>query len=63
MGGVSRDWWNQGCHLESIFKEVQFLNNVGNTEMLAKTTLGIPFYRDITEDAAIKISRCLMGTL
>ena len=59
----SRDWWNQGCHLESIFKEVQFLNNVGNTEMLAKTTLGIPFYRDITEDAAIKISRCLMGTL
>lgn len=57
----SRDWWNRGCHHEPIFQDIQFLNNEGNTDILAETTLGIPFYRDITEDAVLKISRCLKG--
>jgi len=45
----TRDWWNQGCHLEPIFKEHQFLNFDKNTHFLAQTTLGIPFYREISE--------------
>jgi len=43
----TRDWWNQGCHLEPAFTHYQFIDLYGNTKRLAKTTLGIPFYRDI----------------
>lgn len=55
----SRDWWGQGCHLEPIFRKVQFLNDAGNTSVLAKTTLGIPFYRDIEIDPIKEIAQAL----
>ncbi len=47
----TRDWWNQGCHLEPVFKDCQFFDMEGNTKDLATKTLGIPFYRDISSGA------------
>lgn len=46
----TRDWWNQGCHLEPVFKEYKYYDFYQNTLNLTNTTLGIPFYRDIDED-------------
>jgi dTDP-4-amino-4,6-dideoxygalactose transaminase len=59
----SRNWWNQGCHHESIFRGFKFINNLSNTDALAQTTLGIPFYRDITFEDMIQVSTCLEGVL
>ncbi len=47
----TRDWWNQGCHLEPAFCHYEFINIRNNTNILAKTTLGIPFYKDISQDS------------
>jgi dTDP-4-amino-4,6-dideoxygalactose transaminase len=46
----TRDWWNQGCHLEPFFKDYPFFDLEGNTKDLATKTLGIPFYRDISTE-------------
>lgn len=42
-----RDWWNQGCHRELAFADVLVPMGLRNTDYLAQTTLGIPFFRDI----------------
>ena len=44
-----RNWWNQGCHREIAFAGVRMPKGVQNTEYLASVTLGVPFFRDISE--------------
>lgn len=55
----TREWWNQGCHLEPAFAAYQFLDLNGNTANLAKTTLGIPFYRDIPKESIEIVAQSL----
>jgi dTDP-4-amino-4,6-dideoxygalactose transaminase len=43
-----RNWWNQGCHRELAFKGASVPTALENTEYLANVTLGIPFFRDIS---------------
>jgi dTDP-4-amino-4,6-dideoxygalactose transaminase len=50
-----RDWWNQGCHKERAFTDVLAPMGLKNTDYLAQTTLGIPFYRDITVNQAEEV--------
>jgi len=47
----TRNWWNQGCHLEPAFADYKFIDLHGNTNRLAKNTLGIPFFCDISESS------------
>lgn len=59
VGIQTRDWWNKGCHKEPAFSSFQTVGNLPNTEILAETTLGIPFYRDIEESKIDKIINTL----
>jgi dTDP-4-amino-4,6-dideoxygalactose transaminase len=54
----TRDWWNQGCHREFAFEPYNFLNIAGNTALLAKTSMGLPFFRFLTADHVKKIHLC-----
>ncbi len=54
-----RDWWNQGCHREPAFANVLTPIGLKNTEYLAQTTLGIPFFRDINANQAEEVFQAL----
>jgi dTDP-4-amino-4,6-dideoxygalactose transaminase len=51
-----RDWWNQGCHNEPFFKKNKRADSLKNTENLAKTTLGIPFFKGMSVEKIDKLS-------
>lgn len=54
-----RNWWNHGCHRELAFADTPIPKNLQNTEYLANSTLGIPFFRDITETSIASIFESL----
>jgi dTDP-4-amino-4,6-dideoxygalactose transaminase len=58
----TRNWWNQGCHLEPAFAHYQFIDLYGNTNTLANNTLGIPFFRDITKSSIDSIFDSIKNT-
>jgi dTDP-4-amino-4,6-dideoxygalactose transaminase len=55
----TRDWWNKGCHKEPAFSSIETVGELPNTQILAETTLGIPFYRDIADAQIDKIINTL----
>jgi len=59
----SRDWWSQGCHKEPVFVTAQSIGDMSNTDTLATTTLGIPFYRDIDERDIEEIAQSIKGAI
>ncbi|MDA7715950.1 DegT/DnrJ/EryC1/StrS family aminotransferase [Pontimonas sp.] len=58
----SRDWWSAGCHPMPAFKGIQSVGNLTNTDYLASTTLGLPFFRDLGRSAAEKIAEIISTT-
>jgi dTDP-4-amino-4,6-dideoxygalactose transaminase len=58
-GIQTRDWWNGGCHKEPAFSLTKTVGDLPNTDILAETTLGIPFYRDIEDSKIDKIIHTL----
>jgi dTDP-4-amino-4,6-dideoxygalactose transaminase len=54
-----RNWWNNGCHHEIAFAGAYIPHKLQNTEYLANTTLGIPFFRDISEASIASIFESL----
>jgi dTDP-4-amino-4,6-dideoxygalactose transaminase len=45
-GVQTRAWWGEGCHKLSIFKNIR-KSNLVNTNKLSRTTLGLPFFKEI----------------
>jgi dTDP-4-amino-4,6-dideoxygalactose transaminase len=58
-GIQTRDWWNKGCHKEPAFSSIKTVGGLPNTEILAETTLGVPFYRDLELSKIDKIINTL----
>ena len=58
----TRDWWNQGCHLEPAFQQYLFFDAFGHTKRLADISLGIPFYKDITTESILRITEKIHQT-
>jgi dTDP-4-amino-4,6-dideoxygalactose transaminase len=50
----SRQWWGLGCHKMKAFEKIAG-GDYRNTDALAITTLGLPYFRGITDD-----QRCLI---
>ncbi|AKO64550.1 hypothetical protein VI34_06425 [Methylophilales bacterium MBRSG12] len=49
-----RDWWNQGCHANEYLR--QFASySLPQTDMLAQTTIGIPFHLHLKPDEIKKV--------
>lgn len=55
----SRDWWNQGCHREPAFAHYPCYGDLNHTHELAQTSLGIPFFKDLTEEKITRIAKVL----
>jgi dTDP-4-amino-4,6-dideoxygalactose transaminase len=58
-----RNWWNRGCHRELAFVGTYIPKGLQNTEYLAKSTLGIPFFRDISQASIASIFESLRKLL
>lgn len=58
----TRRWWEQGCHKMQAFLDVP-RGSLQVTEDLASKTLGLPFFRGITEGQVQRIARTLSPVL
>jgi dTDP-4-amino-4,6-dideoxygalactose transaminase len=56
----SRSWWGSGCHKMQAFSEYS-CGAFPNTERLAITTIGLPFYRNISEFQKDSLEKVLRG--
>ena len=54
----SRDWWGAGLHREPAFERC-LRDALPVTEMLAVSTLGLPYYADMTDDEVRAVGRAL----
>jgi dTDP-4-amino-4,6-dideoxygalactose transaminase len=54
----SRQWWGSGCHKMSAFKDFAH-GDFRMTDKLANSTLGLPFFRSISESQRLKIEEAL----
>lgn len=50
-----RDWWSAGCHQMPAFRQVKFVGTLEVTEDVASRSLGLPFFRGITNDEVTRI--------
>lgn len=48
-GIESRRWWGSGCHSMPSLKSLRREGELANTEWLASTTLGLPYFRGMTQ--------------
>lgn len=46
-GIMTRKWWGNGCHHQPVFQKSLRASDLANTEILQKSTLGLPFYQDM----------------
>ena len=44
----TRKWWSQGCHHMEALKGIPREGLLSNTDNLAATTLGLPYFRGMT---------------
>ncbi len=54
----TRQWWGDGCHASPAFAECP-RTDLPNTERLARSTLGLPFYMDLDAADAARIADIL----
>jgi dTDP-4-amino-4,6-dideoxygalactose transaminase len=54
----SRAWWGNGCHKMPAFSNFP-RGDLSKTELLANTTVGLPFYRSISEFQKLEIEKAL----
>ena len=54
-----RDWWSKGCHKMAAFRSFTEGMEFPITDMVANQTLGLPFFRGMSEEQAEAIHECL----
>ena len=54
----SRRWWEQGCHQMPAFSKIP-RGHLPITSSLASKTLGLPFFRGITEKQVVSVARII----
>lgn len=54
-----RNWWNDGCHLEPVFKKCKKSINLDNTSLLSSSTLGISFHELLLKEQVIILKEAL----
>ncbi len=59
QGVATRRWWGDGCHAQAAFTSCQ-ADPLPATEALARTTLGLPFFADMTHDEINRVSRAIL---
>jgi len=59
----SRRWWGPGCHVAPFFSAVEKVGPLKGTQKVAGTTIGLPFARDLDQDAFSRIEAALAGIL
>lgn len=47
-GIASRQWWGSGCHTMPFFSSVEKLGPLDGTVQVARSTIGLPFSRDLS---------------
>ncbi len=58
-GIETRRWWGDGLHQMPSFAEFKSNSSLKNTETIASTTLGIPYFRDLDSKAIDYIGSCI----
>jgi dTDP-4-amino-4,6-dideoxygalactose transaminase len=61
-GVESRDWWGAGCHTHPAFANCPRAP-LPVTDQLARSTLGLPYFIDLDEDAARRTTQALLEAL
>lgn len=61
-GVDTRRWWGDGCHRNPAFADLP-RTDLANTEALARSTLGLPFMVDMTEDETLRVAGALQRAL
>lgn len=50
-GVETREWWGQGCHAMPAFLSVPLEDDLAVTASIASSSLGLPFFRGITDES------------
>lgn len=58
-GIMTRKWYGDGCHLQSVFK-YSLSTHLKNTEYLASATLGLPFYIGMEVETIEKVVKTIV---
>lgn len=61
-GVDTRDWWGAGCHLHPAFADCP-RGPLPVTERLAASTLGLPYFIDLPEEASARIAWAVQDAL
>lgn len=59
----SRKWWGLGCHLMPSMRALPCESELKNTEALAGTTLGLPFFRGMKDEDFEMIGNVVRASL
>jgi len=62
QGVETRRWWGQGCHKAPAFAGAA-RTALPVTERLAKSTIGLPFALDLSEEAIGRVAEALIGAV
>lgn len=62
LGVDTRDWWGAGCHLHPAFADCP-RGPLPVTDRLAASTLGLPYFIDLPEDASARIAWAVQDAL
>ncbi len=57
-GVDTRRWWGMGCHASPAFRDLPH-TDMAATDRLARSTLGLPFYADMTADDLERLAAAL----
>lgn len=57
----SREWWSRGCHRMPAFSGIPTRSALGETETLARRSLGLPFFRGISDTQVNRVLGVLGG--
>jgi dTDP-4-amino-4,6-dideoxygalactose transaminase len=61
-GVETRDWWGAGCHTHPAFAGCPRAP-LPVTDRLARSTLGLPFFIDLDEDASRRVAEAVIETV
>lgn len=54
-----RDWWSEGCHKMPAFDSVSLVGSMEVTDDIASRSLGLPFFRGITEAQVLRVQTAI----
>lgn len=57
-GIATRQWWGKGCHRTKAFENLP-CPSLPETDRLARSTLGLPFAADLTDEAITRLASAL----